>query len=41
LDIGEIDWDEVAELVVGSYSLLAPKSLAARVHPQNPATSRS
>jgi hypothetical protein len=31
LDRGEIDWDEVAELVIGSYRLLAPKSLAARV----------
>jgi predicted DNA-binding protein (MmcQ/YjbR family) len=31
LDAGEIDWDEVAELVVGSYRLLAPKSLAALV----------
>jgi hypothetical protein len=31
LDVGAIDWEEVAELVVGSYRLLAPKSLAARV----------
>jgi hypothetical protein len=31
LDVGEIDWDEVAELVVSSYRLLAPKSLAALV----------
>jgi hypothetical protein len=29
LDIGEIDWDEVAELVTGSYRLVAPKRLAA------------
>lgn len=29
LDIGEIDWDEVAELVLGSYCLVAPKRLAA------------
>lgn len=28
LDIGEIDWDEVAELVLGSYCLVAPKRLA-------------
>ncbi len=27
LDIGEIDWDEVAELVAGSYRLIAPKRL--------------
>jgi len=28
LDIGEIDWDEVTRLVVGSYQLVAPKRLA-------------
>ena len=28
LDVGKIDWDEVAELVAGSYSLIAPKRLA-------------
>jgi hypothetical protein len=27
LDIGKVDWDEVAELVVGSYRLIAPKRL--------------
>src|SRR5207244_403536 len=27
LDSGEVDWDEVAELVVGSYRLIAPKRL--------------
>jgi predicted DNA-binding protein (MmcQ/YjbR family) len=31
LDIGDIDWDEVAELVSGSYLLTAPKKLAAIV----------
>ena len=31
LDVGEIDWEEVAELVTGSYLLLAPKPLAALV----------
>ena len=31
LDIGKIDWDEVAELVRGSYQLIAPKRLAALV----------
>src|SRR5580692_4843098 len=31
LDRGEIDWDEVSELVIGSYRLVAPKGLAARV----------
>jgi len=31
LDIGKIDWDEVAELVSGSYQLIAPKRLAALV----------
>ena len=28
LDVGGLDWDEVAELVVGSYKLIAPKRLA-------------
>jgi hypothetical protein len=28
LDIGKIDWSEVAELVTGSYLLTAPKTLA-------------
>jgi phosphoribosylglycinamide formyltransferase-1 len=31
LDIGKVDWDEVAELVAGSYRLMAPKKLAALV----------
>jgi hypothetical protein len=31
LDMGEIDWEEVTELVSGSYRLVAPKSLAALV----------
>jgi hypothetical protein len=31
LDVGEIDWDEVSELVRGSYRLLAPRRLAAVV----------
>jgi predicted DNA-binding protein (MmcQ/YjbR family) len=31
LDTGEIDWDEVSELVSGSYQLTAPKRLAALV----------
>jgi hypothetical protein len=31
LDVGKIDWDEVAELVTGSYLLTAPKTLASQV----------
>lgn len=31
LDRGEIDWDEVAELMTGSYLLVAPKRLAEQV----------
>lgn len=31
LDIGKVDWEEVAELVAGSYRLMAPKKLAALV----------
>jgi hypothetical protein len=32
LDIGEIDWDEVSELAIGSYQLVAPKRLAMLAH---------
>ena len=31
LDVGEIDWDEVTELVADSYRRIAPKRLAALV----------
>ena len=31
LDVGAVDWEEVAELVTGSYLLVAPKRLAALV----------
>jgi hypothetical protein len=31
LDVGKIDWDEVKELLLGSYVLIAPKRLAERV----------
>jgi hypothetical protein len=31
LDLGKIDWEEVRELLLGSYMLLAPKSLTDRV----------
>ncbi len=31
LDTGEVDWQEVEELVVSSYRLAAPKKLAAEV----------
>ena len=31
LDVGEIDWEEVAELAACSYRLVAPKRLAALV----------
>ena len=31
LDRGAIDWEEVSELVVGSYRMVAPKGLAAQV----------
>ena len=30
LDIGKIDWDEVKHLVLGSYTLIAPKRLTRR-----------
>lgn len=28
LDVGKIDWEEVRELLLGSYTLVAPKRLA-------------
>lgn len=31
LDVGKVDWDEVREVVTGSYLLTAPKTLAAKV----------
>ena len=31
MDTGKVDWDEVAELVIASYRLIAPKSLVKRV----------
>lgn len=31
LDVGKIDWDEVRELLLGSYLLIAPKKLAERL----------
>ncbi len=31
LDVGEVDWEEVSELVACSYRLVAPKRLAARL----------
>ncbi len=31
LDRGAIDWDEVRELLLGSYALIAPKRLAEQV----------
>jgi hypothetical protein len=27
LDVGNVDWDEVSELVIGRYRLVAPKRL--------------
>jgi hypothetical protein len=35
LDLGEIDWEEVEELVSHSYQLVAPKRLAATVDIDN------
>jgi hypothetical protein len=34
LDAGKIDWDEVKELLAGSYALIAPKRLAERLNAQ-------
>jgi predicted DNA-binding protein (MmcQ/YjbR family) len=34
LDVREVDWDEIAELAVESYRLVAPKKLAAQARTQ-------
>ena len=34
LDGGKIDWDEVRELLWGSYALIAPRRLAGQANPQ-------
>jgi phosphoribosylglycinamide formyltransferase-1 len=31
LDVGKVDWDEVRDLLLGSYAQVAPKRLAERV----------
>src|SRR5690348_14214087 len=31
LDVGKVDWEEVEELIRGSYHLIAPQKLAAQV----------
>lgn len=31
LDVGKVDWDEVRELLLASYALIAPRRLADRV----------
>ena len=36
LDVGEVDWDEVGELVTDSYRLVAPKRLAAALAARRP-----
>jgi len=36
LDVGPVDWDEVKELLTGSYRLVAPKKLAALATLANP-----
>jgi predicted DNA-binding protein (MmcQ/YjbR family) len=38
LDVGEVDWEEVEELVKHSYRLIAPKRLAAAVRAGKHAT---
>jgi predicted DNA-binding protein (MmcQ/YjbR family) len=35
LDAGKVDWDEVNELLLGSYALIAPRRLAERVKPND------
>jgi hypothetical protein len=41
LDIGEIDWDEVGDLVRTSYFLIAPKRLGDSLQEHPPGSSKS
>jgi len=36
LDMGKVDWEEVRELLLGSYALVAPKRLAEQVREAMP-----
>jgi hypothetical protein len=36
LDVGRIDWSEVRDLLIGSYLLIAPKTLASIVEKEGP-----
>ena len=36
LDLAHVDWEEVADLISGSYQLVAPKKLAALVEAREP-----
>ena len=40
LDVGEVDWEEVQDLVTGSYQLMAPKKLAAMAGEASAETAR-
>jgi len=31
LDVGKVDWDEIKNLLLGSYAMIAPSRLAERV----------
>lgn len=33
LDVGKVDWNEVRDLLLGSYALIAPKRLAEQMEP--------
>jgi phosphoribosylglycinamide formyltransferase-1 len=35
LDAGKVDWDEVSELLLGSYALIAPRRLAEQMKPND------
>jgi hypothetical protein len=34
LDVGKVDWNEVSELLSGSYALVAPRRLVDRMEPE-------
>ena len=40
LDVGKVDWEEVADFVGGSYRLVAPRRLVTLITAPSPETGR-
>ncbi len=35
LDVGDLDWDEIGEIVIEAYRVIAPPTLVARISGDN------